>query len=303
MSLHASGASALRARLRPEASGLSLAAADPDGAPVVSVDSLVSRPMAAGQLEPRGAAAGRLVHRGVGAGWHGRHATEAAGRWAVAGADALGLAAGLAAAGSQVRAYPGLAGLAEAVAAGEPVPDVVLACAGTAAGSAGDSGGGAGGGGPGTGAWCRQWLAEERLAAARLVVVTRGRWRWPGEGVPDLAGAAVWGLVRSAQSENPGRLVLADLPAAPRPGTWRGAGGGAGDAGSRSWRSGTGRRTGGGWRARRGGAGPPPGGGSRGGWRRPGRARWTALALVAVPAGGRRRWRPGRCGSRSGRPG
>ena len=35
----------------------------------------------------------------------------------------------------------------------------------------------------------------------------------PGEGVADLAGAAVWGLVRSAQSENPGRLVLADLPA------------------------------------------------------------------------------------------
>ena len=34
----------------------------------------------------------------------------------------------------------------------------------------------------------------------------------PGEGVTDLAGAAVWGLVRSAQSENPGRLVLADLP-------------------------------------------------------------------------------------------
>ena len=28
-----------------------------------------------------------------------------------------------------------------------------------------------------------------------------------------LAGAAVCGLVRSAQSENPGRLVLADLPA------------------------------------------------------------------------------------------
>ena len=32
-----------------------------------------------------------------------------------------------------------------------------------------------------------------------------------GEAVEDLAGAAVWGLVRSAQSENPGRLVLVDL--------------------------------------------------------------------------------------------
>ncbi len=29
--------------------------------------------------------------------------------------------------------------------------------------------------------------------------------------MPDLAGAAVWGLVRSAQSENPDRFVLLDL--------------------------------------------------------------------------------------------
>ena len=33
-----------------------------------------------------------------------------------------------------------------------------------------------------------------------------------GESVADLAGAAVWGLVRSAQSEHPGSLVLVDLP-------------------------------------------------------------------------------------------
>ncbi|MER5281712.1 type I polyketide synthase, partial [Streptomyces sp. NPDC002809] len=31
-----------------------------------------------------------------------------------------------------------------------------------------------------------------------------------GEGLSDVAGAAVWGLVRSAQSENPGRVVLLD---------------------------------------------------------------------------------------------
>ena len=59
----------------------------------------------------------------------------------------------------------------------------------------------------------QQWLAEERLSSARLVVVTRGAVAiGPREGVADLAGAAVWGLVRSAQSENPDRLVLADLP-------------------------------------------------------------------------------------------
>ena len=32
----------------------------------------------------------------------------------------------------------------------------------------------------------------------------------PGEDVTDLAGAAVWGLVRSAQTEHPGRIVLVD---------------------------------------------------------------------------------------------
>ncbi|MFB7469406.1 SDR family NAD(P)-dependent oxidoreductase [Kitasatospora sp. NPDC056184] len=44
-----------------------------------------------------------------------------------------------------------------------------------------------------------------------LVLVTRGAVALPGEDVTDLAGAAVWGLVRSAQSEHPGRFVLADL--------------------------------------------------------------------------------------------
>ncbi|WP_335936422.1 type I polyketide synthase [Streptomyces sp. PTD5-9] len=44
-----------------------------------------------------------------------------------------------------------------------------------------------------------------------LAVVTRGAVSTDGEDAPDLAGAAVWGLVRSAQSENPGRCVLLDL--------------------------------------------------------------------------------------------
>jgi polyketide synthase 12 len=42
-----------------------------------------------------------------------------------------------------------------------------------------------------------------------LVVLTRGAISI-GDEAPDLAGAAVWGLVRSAQSEHPGRFVLID---------------------------------------------------------------------------------------------
>ncbi|MFE9009726.1 type I polyketide synthase, partial [Streptomyces sp. NPDC007875] len=57
----------------------------------------------------------------------------------------------------------------------------------------------------------RSWVADQGSADGRLVVVTRGAVDvGDGVGVRDLAGAAVWGLVRSAQSENPGRLVLVD---------------------------------------------------------------------------------------------
>ena len=56
------------------------------------------------------------------------------------------------------------------------------------------------------------WLAQERFAACRLVVMTRGAVAVrAGEDVPDLVGGAVWGLLRSAQLEYPGRLVLIDL--------------------------------------------------------------------------------------------
>ena len=44
-----------------------------------------------------------------------------------------------------------------------------------------------------------------------LDLSTRGAAGLPGEDVTDLAGAAVWGLVRSAQSEHPGRFVLVDV--------------------------------------------------------------------------------------------
>ncbi|MFI1084387.1 SDR family NAD(P)-dependent oxidoreductase [Streptomyces sp. NPDC020939] len=44
----------------------------------------------------------------------------------------------------------------------------------------------------------------------RIVVVTRGAVAVDGGGVADPAGAAVWGMVRAAQAEQPGRFVLLD---------------------------------------------------------------------------------------------
>ena len=54
----------------------------------------------------------------------------------------------------------------------------------------------------------QSWLARD--GSGVLVVATRGAVALPGEDVTDLAGAAVWGLVRSAQTEHPGRVVLVD---------------------------------------------------------------------------------------------
>ncbi|WP_414932393.1 SDR family NAD(P)-dependent oxidoreductase [Streptomyces chrestomyceticus] len=60
----------------------------------------------------------------------------------------------------------------------------------------------------------QEWLGEERLAESQLVILTRGAVAVSaGEGVADLPAATLAGLVRSAQSENPDRLLLIDLPA------------------------------------------------------------------------------------------
>ncbi|WP_234444284.1 SpnB-like Rossmann fold domain-containing protein, partial [Streptomyces sp. NRRL S-1868] len=54
---------------------------------------------------------------------------------------------------------------------------------------------------------------DERLVGSRLVVVTRegvAVGGGVGSGVVDVVQGAVWGLVRAAQAENPGRFVLVD---------------------------------------------------------------------------------------------
>ncbi|MFH8607041.1 SDR family NAD(P)-dependent oxidoreductase [Streptomyces sp. NPDC018029] len=59
----------------------------------------------------------------------------------------------------------------------------------------------------------QEFLAAPELAESRLLVVTRGAVATGGDGDGDVdaSAAAVWGLVRSAQSENPGRFILLDV--------------------------------------------------------------------------------------------
>ncbi|EOD64145.1 SDR family oxidoreductase, partial [Amycolatopsis vancoresmycina] len=62
----------------------------------------------------------------------------------------------------------------------------------------------------------QDWLDEPQADAARFVVLTRGAVAVGDSAeLTDPAAAAVWGLVRSAQSEEPDRIVLIDLDGEP----------------------------------------------------------------------------------------
>jgi acyl transferase domain-containing protein/NADP-dependent 3-hydroxy acid dehydrogenase YdfG/acyl carrier protein len=59
----------------------------------------------------------------------------------------------------------------------------------------------------------QEWLAEPRFENARLVILTRGAVSVADGEPPNLAHAALWGLLRSAQAEHPECFALVDLDA------------------------------------------------------------------------------------------
>ena len=217
IALHAAGAAELRVRLSPRTrDSIAITAADPSGALVASVDSLVFRPMSTEAL----AAANAVYHESLfHLEWLPTPAVDVpdARIWVVLGDDEPRLHEQLEAAGADhagaptVEAYPDVAALGDVVEAGISGVEVVLWPSS-----------------PGTDAEAtrvaahralevvQSWLADDRPASARLVVLTKGALAVDGEPVDDLAGAAVWGLVRSAQWENPGRIVLVDVDDDPR---------------------------------------------------------------------------------------
>ncbi|MGW2325161.1 SDR family NAD(P)-dependent oxidoreductase [Streptomyces sp. NPDC001700] len=201
VSLHAVGAGALRVRLTPAGTdAVSLELADGTGAPVASVEQLALRPVAAGQLAgARSATYHESLYR---LDWATVPvAAEATAQWAVLGGgapDALTSGAAV---------HADLAALGEA----GDLPDFVLAYLDPRA-EGDDVTGAVHTATQDALALVREWLADDRFAASQLVLVTRGAVATAGDaGTYDLAHAPVWGLVRSAQSENPDRLVLVDL--------------------------------------------------------------------------------------------
>nr|WP_243876765.1 type I polyketide synthase [Streptomyces sp. 846.5] len=215
VSLVASGASALRVRLSGRGEDtLSLSVADPTGQLVASADSLITRVIELGSLsDSRSAAAHRdsLFRLNWTTVADPGPAARDAVRWASVGSGAELL-------GAPVGSFPDLAALGAAVAEGLQLPEtVVVGCGLEAAATMAD------GTPDGTVenvrtavhqalALIQDWLADDHFADSRLALVTRGAMSvQDDEQSVDLAWAPVWGLVRSAQSENPGRFVLVDL--------------------------------------------------------------------------------------------
>ncbi|MCL2554063.1 MAG: SDR family NAD(P)-dependent oxidoreductase, partial [Actinomycetia bacterium] len=103
------------------------------------------------------------------------------------------------------------ADLAAAVAEGAPAPALALLSFGTPR-SGGDLAATTHRVVTGTLALLQDWLADDRLRDTRLAFVTRRAVAAAeDEDVEDLAHAALWGLLRSAQAENPGRFLLLDV--------------------------------------------------------------------------------------------
>ena len=179
VSLHAAGAAAVRARILPVGhSAVSIELADGLGLPVLSVASMVARPVTDQQLLAAVSNSGpdRLFE----VDWIAQPSSSVQSvSVSVWGATELEAAEGQRSAvvfESAPVADDVLAGVYAATRAVLPV--------------------------------LQSWLARE--GAGTLVVATRGATTLPGEDIADLAGAAVWGLVRSAQTEHPGRIVLVD---------------------------------------------------------------------------------------------
>ncbi|WP_329405225.1 SDR family NAD(P)-dependent oxidoreductase [Nocardia vinacea] len=186
--LHAAGASAVRVRIVVEGTRFALQLADEQGRPVMSVGALVSRPVSADRLQ-----SDRVDDALFGVEWvAAAPSAESAepGRVAVLNGDLAAL-------------------ITELDAAQDPVvPEIVLWEIPVHDGAPPEAARRIAIGVLDT---LRGWLAEPRFAGSRLVVLTRRAVAVADSEQVDLGQAPVWGLLRAAQAEHPGRFQLLDL--------------------------------------------------------------------------------------------
>ncbi|WP_455712899.1 type I polyketide synthase, partial [Streptomyces olivaceus] len=204
VTVHTAAPPALRARItRTGADSVAIMLTDPDGNPVASVDSLVLRPAPDAPRTPSTdrseAALFRLSWLPKEVGAH-----PGTGRWVMVGEDPHDLGAELAGDGSPLDRYADLPALRAATAAGAPAPSTVVTVVPPT--DVTDVGGA-----HRVLRLVQDWLADETMADTPLVVVTTGAVDTGSNGRLDLGNAPVWGLLRAAQSEHPGRVVLVDV--------------------------------------------------------------------------------------------
>jgi polyene macrolide polyketide synthase len=194
------GESSLRVRFALNGDHGGMVAVDGSGAPVASVAALLARPVDPVMLR---AAGSRLpLHRTE---WIGVDSAPGYG----AGSPSLAILGESEVGGLGAELYPGLPALLEAIAAGAEAPAVLvvdrrLAADGDALPAAAH-------------AATREalelaqaFLAAGELEECRLVLLTAGAVAAGDGEAPDLASAPLWGLLRSAHSEHPGRFALID---------------------------------------------------------------------------------------------
>ncbi|WP_225828601.1 type I polyketide synthase [Streptomyces naphthomycinicus] len=179
VTVHAQGARAARVLVTRGTDGTRIELADTEGRPLAAVDSYVTRPVTADRLTRRRRQLYAVTDEPL---------PEAAGRpdrrtWAVLGDDDLGLG---------VPAHPAPDAL------GATVPDVVILPVNAPHAEDGRLPDAVRTALARTLETLRTWSADDRYAGSTLVVLTGG----------GLADAAVHGLVRAAQAEDPGRILL-----------------------------------------------------------------------------------------------
>ncbi|WP_189598928.1 type I polyketide synthase, partial [Streptomyces pilosus] len=179
--LHAAGASLLRVKVTPgpsDAGAVRIVAADGAGAPVLTVDTLVTRTVTPDKLASGEGRVPAAVHPSLFRVTWTSVADGGAGDEPTGPVDLHEVVTDTAA----------------------PVPDRVRSATHAVLAAL----------------QARATDDEEEGETTPLVVTTTGAVSVGGDDpVTDLAGAAVWGMVRSAQAENPGRFVLADLDGDP----------------------------------------------------------------------------------------